>query len=258
MLDLIKNPQALGALSSSLVPILVLIASFLGSSHCVSMCGGIVMALPAGRLTQTAYHLGRLLGYLSLGALAGWAGQSILNLGLWLTRVSSLLMAAVMLHFAYQLWRGRSVHLPLPSFVERWLQTRLGEALVASRKAPWKGLLVGLLSMFLPCAWLYTFVLGALLTQSYVAGALFLFAFWLGTVPLLALGPALLQRWLKNRSLLQRQIVASLFIVAGMITVLGKWNTPLPIGEAHLDNPAQSVEHAGHGGHHHAGHGGHH
>ena len=255
MQDLINQAQYLGAASIYMIPVLVLLASLLGSTHCVSMCGGIVMALPSGKVTQTGYHLGRLVGYLLLGALAGLAGDYLLRLGPWMTRVSALVIAAVMLAFAYQIWKGESVHVRLPKFMAAWVQKRLGIALQASREQPWMGFVVGGFSMFLPCGWLYTFVMGAVLTRSMWVGALFLVSFWLGTVPLLAVGPAIFTAWLKKRSQLQRQIVASLFVMAGLMTAFGKWDKSLPITAGHIQDPTTAVKmHHGHGGHQHGGH----
>lgn len=75
MLALIEHPEHLGHLSSwYLIPLLVLIASLMGSMHCLGMCGAIVSVLKPTPAGVASYHLGRLLGYLSLGGLAGLAG----------------------------------------------------------------------------------------------------------------------------------------------------------------------------------------
>jgi len=248
-LDLFSQPQLLAQQVWYLVPGLVLVASLLGSTHCVAMCGGIVMALPAQKSAQLAYHLGRLSGYLLLGALAGSAGGFLLQQSGWLNRVATVMMALLLFALALQVWRGRSVHLSLPPGLNQLFQGSMGRALQASRKRPWLGsLAVGWLSMFLPCGWLYTFVLGALLTGSFWLGALYLIAFWVGTVPFLALGPALLSQWFKRSSERQRQWVASLFVLAGLLTLSGFWGRSLPIDASHLADPSQPLRHQ-HGAH---------
>lgn len=254
MQDLFRQPQAIAQLSWYLVPLLVLAASLLGSTHCVGMCGGIVMALPARKPVQIGYHLGRLVGYLMLGALAGLAGDFLLSQGALLSKASSVLMALLLFGVAYNIWRGRAVHFQLPAWMNRLLQRPMGKALKESREHPWMGVGVGLLSMFLPCGWLYTFVLGALLTRNFWLGAAYLVAFWAGTVPLLAVGPTLVSKWLASRPVRQRQIVASIFILAGLLTVYGKFGKPLPVDAQHLANPAMPVKmHHGHGGMNHEG-----
>lgn len=248
----LSQPALLAQQVWYVVPVLVLLASLLGSTHCVAMCGGIVMALPPQKSAQSAYHLGRLLGYLMLGGVAGFAGQFLLYQSHWLSRAATAFMALVLLALAWQVWRGQSLHLQLPGFVSAWIQKLTGRALQQSRQQPWLGsLAVGWLSMFLPCGWLYTFVLGALVTGSLWLGALYLTAFWAGSVPLLAVGPALLSRWLQQRTTRQRQVVASLFLLAGLFTLSGFWGRQLPIDARHLADPSQPLQH------HHHGHGGH-
>jgi len=47
--------------------------------------------------------------------------------------------------------------------------------------------IIGLLTTFLPCGWLYAFVITAAGTGSALYGALAMAAFWIGTVPALAI-----------------------------------------------------------------------
>jgi sulfite exporter TauE/SafE len=224
-----------------LIPVLVLIASLLGSVHCLGMCGGIAMALPPGRRVQAAYHSGRLLGYLSLGAIAGLAGNWLLASSGLLTSLSAIAMAAILIWSSVKVWRGEALHLKLPAFFQKLIEKPLGKALSASRSQTLMGFPVGLLTMFLPCGWLYTFVIAALLTRNVWLGGLFLFSFWLGTVPLLALGPGLVNSWLARRSPAQRHWVAALFLLAGLLTISYKSQLPLPVNAAHLQGITQDV-----------------
>lgn len=225
------SPLNIASMSWYLIPILVMIASLLGSSHCASMCGGIVMALPPGKASQSGYHVGRLLGYLSLGALAGLAGESLLTHSSWLTTLSAVLMGSILVWTAVKVWRGQSLHIQLPAFLNALIQKPLSAVLSGLRKnnqGPDQtsfltelsaGLSVGTLTVLLPCGWLYTFVIGAVSTRNLWLGALYLFSFWLGTVPLLALGPNLANAWLKRRSSHQRHWVAGLFLLAGLLSI---------------------------------------
>ncbi|PKL75341.1 MAG: hypothetical protein CVV27_15890 [Candidatus Melainabacteria bacterium HGW-Melainabacteria-1] len=243
MLDLIEHPATIAQLSWYLVPVMVLLASLLGSTHCVGMCGGITLALPPGRRVQAAYHGGRLLGYLALGALAGLAGGWLLASSGLLTKLSLGMMGAILVWTAVKIWRGQALHLKLPTWLSGWIQKPLGQALSRSRRdgSTLMGGTVGLLTMFLPCGWLYTFVIGALLTRSVWLGAAYLFCFWLGTVPLLALGPSLVNAWLQRRSPGQRRWVAALFLLAGLMTVGLKINKPLPVNASQLQGISTDV-----------------
>ena len=98
-------------LSWYLIPLLVMAASLLGSTHCLGMCGGIVMALPPKRSSHLAYHLGRLGGYLLLGALAGLAGNWLLASSPVLTVISALVMGSLLIAMAVRVWQGKPLHL---------------------------------------------------------------------------------------------------------------------------------------------------
>lgn len=242
------NIPRIASLSWYLVPLLVLSASLLGSTHCLGMCGGITLALPPDRRSHVSYHLGRLLGYLTLGAIAGLAGDWLLASSGILTSVAAVMMASLLIWSGIKVWRGQALHLNLPAWFNNWLQKPLGWSLKGSHQQAWLGLPVGLLTMFLPCGWLYTFVLGALLTRNVWLGATFLFCFWLGTVPLLALGPGLVQAWLKQRSPNQRRWVASLFVLAGLLTIGFKSQMAMPLTAANLHGGSQEVKSC-HGNH---------
>ncbi len=197
---------------SSLIPGAVLLASLLGSAHCAAMCG--VIMISAGRTPGAVarYHAGRLAGYLVLGALAGWVGKSVFNPAWfsWVAWIATGAMALVFVIMAIRMWGGKLPHLNLVSpAVSRFL----------FRLAQGRPLLVGLATAALPCGWLHGFVLGAAATRSPVSGALFLLAFWLGTLPALTSFSMLLRhpRFPKFRA--WPRTSAALLIVAAMLSL---------------------------------------
>ena len=88
--------------------------------------------------------------------------------------------------------RVAGVHLPeapLPRMIQRCIIAGQRAAFALSPLP--RALSTGLLTAFLPCGWLYLFALKAAGTGSPLQGALFMIAFWLGSVPALVLvGPA--------------------------------------------------------------------
>ncbi len=209
----------MSALSSDLIPIAVLGASLLGSGHCVGMCGGLVLAVGRGPTKVGAYHVGRLLGYLTLGVVAGWLGAATIGsekFG-WISWIASLLLAAAFIQMGVSLWRGRGNHLfALPqSWIRRLHQVSRGNAFG-----------VGLLSALLPCGWLHGFVLAAVATQNPLKGAALLFFFWLGTVPALSAAPWLMKQVLAPLGRRTPRMAAVLLIAAGFAS-LGVRAAPL-------------------------------
>ena len=177
-----------------------------GATHCAGMCAPFVLAQvaasPEGRggplLARLAgaalvpYHLGRMLGYGTLGALAGGLG-GVLHAVSGHGMAAVLLGAAAVLMLVQGVARLRWLPAPrLPAGLERLARGWLG--------APtgWRGVGLGLLLSTLPCGLLYAALVGAAAAGSAVAGALAMAAFVAGTVPALV-GVGLLGRLFGRR-----------------------------------------------------------
>lgn len=175
----------------------VLTASLLGSTHCAGMCGAFaaIAASPDERPVSRsalngAYNAGRLVTYLGFGAAAGALGAAF-DLGgslLGVQRIASLGAAAMMLGIgllALARHLGlRAGRLPLPSALLR--VAHAGHARAFELRPLPRAFAIGLLTTFLPCGWLYTFVLVSAGTADPLAGALMMSVFWLGTLPVMA------------------------------------------------------------------------
>lgn len=176
----------------------VLIASLVGSLHCVGMCGAFVAFAvgtgdqPGARgrsLLLAAYNGGRLVTYTALGAFAGSLGAA-LDLGgsyIGIQRAAAALAGAVMIVFGVvTLLRIKGVKLPKappPRTLVKIVSVGQGLAM-AMRPVP-RATTIGLLTTLLPCGWLYAYAAVAAGTASPVYGALTMAAFWLGTLPAL-------------------------------------------------------------------------
>ena len=213
-----------------------------GFTHCAGMCAPFVLAQAGAaasrggegmlaRLSGAAllpYHLGRMLGYAALGALAGgMAGLVTQMSGLrWL--LAALLLAAAALMAAQAsarlpahwrpAWRLGLPALPGPG-------VRLG-ALVAGLMAEprgWRGVGLGLALSALPCGLLYAALAGAAATGSALAGAIAMGAFVAGTVPAL-LGVALMGRlFLRGAGTGLRLAGAALFALNSVVLAGMAW-----------------------------------
>ncbi len=192
----------------------VIVASLLGSLHCVGMCGP--FALWASGVERTGfggallgrlscYHGGRLVTYLTAGALAGLTGSLIrvggASLGIQaaaarLVGVALLALGLIRLTaFLVPAWfqptaappsaaTGRSAAAkPAAGRVAGWL-ARLRPQ-VARLPGPLRAGAIGSLTTLLPCGWLYLFVLVAAGTGDAFSAMLVMGAFWIGTLPAL-------------------------------------------------------------------------
>jgi sulfite exporter TauE/SafE len=209
----------------------VALASLLGSPHCAGMCGGFV-CLYAGQTgtrrlgPHVAYHLGRVVTYLALGAVAGALGSGVERMGaaLGVARAAAIVAGTLMVvSGAWSLTRalaGTRAGERRFSFPARWIAPAL--AAVRDQTPVVRAGVVGLVTTLLPCGWLYAFVAVAAGAGSPAGGLVVMAAFWLGTLPVLAgLGVAAHG----VTSVLRRRlpvVTATLLIAIGTLTLAGK------------------------------------
>lgn len=202
------------------------LAGFFGSTHCLGMCGAIVVLFEQpgshGWIRRLCYNLGRMGFYVLLGLIAG-AGGAILTraagvgTGLMTLRLlAGLLVIAIGLNLLFD-WTatrfleeaGAGLWHRLSPFAARLLPvTTLPRALAA-----------GFIWGALPCGLVYSAVALAATAGTVVGGGLTMAAFWLGTLPALVLAGASaerLTRW-RSRRIFRRS--AGLIMIA--IGILG-------------------------------------
>lgn len=174
-----------------------LAASLFGSLHCAGMCGGLVVFTagfdrprrPSLLSTQSAYHVGRLVSYASLGVVAGALGAA-LNYGgefVGLQRTASIAAGLSIAFFGIiALLRVSGLRLPrapVPGPMVELAKSIHRRAFALAPVA--RGVAVGLATPLLPCGWLYAFAAIAAGSGGPLAGGLVMTAFWLGTLPAL-------------------------------------------------------------------------
>lgn len=208
----------------------------LGSVHCAGMCGGIVSAFsvapvrtfpvavvtlraaPGDALLRVlAYNGGRIASYAAAGALAGaLAGgaraltglAAIETAGYWLAN----LMLVVLGLYLMDAWRGLAQLEQLGQRV--WRRIEPVTALLLPLDSPAKLLAMGALWGWLPCGMVYSVLLTAMLSGSALSGAAVMFAFGLGTLPML-LSMGLLGAPLRTRIGRRPVRIASGLVVLG-------------------------------------------
>lgn len=216
------------------IPLGVFVASILGSTHCASMCGPIAITVNNSGGYMPLYHIGRLLSYLVLGAIAGLLGEAFLsgNFGI-ISTISVILISAFFIYTGYRLIRGKPLDL-IPPRVVSALLTKPAKWSFAQGKTI-RSLTIGIVNGFLPCGWVYIFVVGAVATKSPLYGAAILFIFWLGTVPMLSALPFVYKKTIGRGS---RKLV----VAAGIVLIL--------VGIANVAIHAIPGGHANHAAHH--------
>lgn len=179
--------------------VILLIGVTAGFSTCMAVVGGLVLAISA-RWSElhpelsgwkkfqphVFFNLGRILGFLLLGGLIGAAG-SVLNLSHGVVALLTILVGGTMILLGAKLVelfpRLNKLSLTLPS----WVSKKFG--LHGSGGEDKTAFISGILTFFLPCGFTQSMQLYAISTGNFVAGAMVMGLFALGTTPgLLGIG----------------------------------------------------------------------
>jgi len=185
------------------------ITGFLGSGHCLGMCGGIVTALSLSKSGQRGtplfhllYNSGRLLTYGLIGLLVGWLGSLMAytdtfeGITLWLLVASDIFIIVIGLGTAGAFKRFNIMQLEFSGPLQTMTAAVRRLQLIPKGFA---ALPLGLIFGFLPCGFLYAMAITAAQTASPIKASLVMIFFGLGTAPaLLIFGSA--AQWLSGRA----------------------------------------------------------
>jgi sulfite exporter TauE/SafE len=171
---------------------LIFVVGLLTSLHCIAMCGGIALSqgittaassAPRGLknrlLPNLTYNAGRVISYTVIGGIVGAVG-SLFSLTTVLKGAMPIVVGVFMLFLGIRMLGFFPALSRLKVRFPGLGGTRLRAA--AGARGPF---VVGLLNGLMPCGPLQTMQVYALGTGSFFAGALSMFLFSLGTVPLL-------------------------------------------------------------------------
>lgn len=230
---------------------MLFVVGLLTSIHCIAMCGGINISQCITQISTDGtnniykssllYNGGRVISYTIIGAVVGALGSVISFSGASkgiVSIIAGLFMILMGINLLGLFPNLRKFNVQIPSGVRRVL---MGEK---NERGPF---VVGLLNGFMPCGPLQTMQIYALGTGSAVTGALSMFAFSLGTVPLM-FGLGTMGSFLgKHASKNMMKISAVLVIFLGMIMFQrGASLSGLPIlgGSSQIQN-SQTVQTTG-------------
>ena len=164
-----------------------------GSMHCIGMCGALSCALCKGSevsrnklvLNALLYQLGRVLTYMILGVLFGLVSQLLLIAEL--QKYISILIGVVLV-LSVLTSINLEYHLNNVPMMQGYLLSiryKLASIYNATYQRP--KLILGMINGLLPCGMVYLALAGALTTGGMMDSVLFMAAFGLGTIPLMAL-----------------------------------------------------------------------
>ncbi len=173
-----------------MIPLIVsaFLLGFLGSFHCIGMCGPIALSLPIHSLSKTKkivaialYNIGRGITYSAIGAIMGLIGQQISIFG-YQQKFSIIVGSIILLTIIF----AKVFDSPRFAIHKKFsvIKNVLGKLL---KSTPHVGtfLFIGMANGLLPCGLVYVALSSALVIGSVSSSALFMFVFSLGTMPLM-------------------------------------------------------------------------
>lgn len=161
---------------------------FLGSFHCIGMCGPIALALPLPKfsnikfiLGRVIYNLGRVISYAIMGFVFGWLGQKI---SLWgFQQVLSIVLGATIVLFIFLPGKTKDKLLSISPVQKIISPLKISIGKLFQQKSIPSFLLIGILNGFLPCGFVYMGLAGAIAVANPVTGLLVMTFFGFGTFP---------------------------------------------------------------------------
>ena len=161
---------------------------FLGSFHCIGMCGPIALALPLPKssnivfiLGRIIYNFGRIISYAIMGFVFGWLGQKI---SLWgFQQVLSIILGAAIVFFIFLPGKTKDKLLSISPVQKIISPIKISIGKLFQQKSLPSFLVIGILNGFLPCGFVYMGLAGAIAVANPVTGLLVMTFFGLGTFP---------------------------------------------------------------------------
>jgi uncharacterized protein len=203
---------------------------FLGSLHCIGMCGPIVLAIPAAPehdiLKKILYNLGRIITYSLMGLGAGFIGNRFFLAG-FQQDISIIFGAVIILYVLIPFsWKAKVSSSKAVSFFYNPVKKNMVR-LFSRRDMP-SYLLIGILNGFLPCGFVYVALAAAAVTGTALSGALGMALFGLGTVPALftfSLAGKFLTAEMRSGI---KKYVPALAVILGILFILRGLNLGIP------------------------------
>ncbi len=206
---------------------------FLGSFHCIGMCGPIALALPLNRESRfTAlfsgllYNAGRILTYGIFGFIFGLLGKGFILSGYQQILSVALGVSILLLMFLPKLLKTQ---LQVLGFVYKFVaKLKAGLRVLFTQKSYSAMFSIGVLNGLLPCGLVYLGIAGAIATGDGLKGSLFMMMFGLGTLPAMlfvSLASQLISIDVRNK---MRKTVPVFVTMMALVLILRGMNLGIP------------------------------
>ncbi len=223
---------------------------FLGSLHCVGMCGPIALALPIGKMSVTGkllsiltYNVGRIFTYSLIGLGLGILGIGVSFFGF--QQYFSIGMGVLILVAALTPYSFEKLFEQNNFLASKLNKLKISMQHFISKRNTLAFLSMGILNGLLPCGLVYFAAAGAITSYGISESAIYMLIFGLGTVPamlFIAFSPSLVkEKWrvgIRRALPYFAALIGILFILRGLNLDIKYLSPALP---QNSDNAAQCV-----------------
>jgi hypothetical protein len=226
------------------------IVGFVGSLHCVGMCGPIALALPVfGEsklqifIGRVLYNMGRIITYALLGALFGLFGSRLILFGLQ-QNVSIAIGIIILLYVLIpRKIKTRVSEFAFYKAIVNFL--RINFSRLISKKNNRSMFTIGLLNGLLPCGFVYVGIAGAVSTNGWMEGSLYMALFGAGTAPIM-LATSMLGRIINfNLRSKINKLIPTFAVVLALLFILRGLNLGIPYLSPKFEYPAADTQSQG-------------
>ena len=220
---------------------------FLGSFHCIGMCGPIALAIPVKNksfwslvFASSIYNMGRVVTYSILGFFFGLIGKGFAIAG-W-QNILSVSLGCLLLGFVfYPQLKFKRLNAALDFLFLDKIKNILRK--LFAQPAYFTLFSIGLLNGLLPCGLVYLGIAGSMSTSDPFQGSMFMAAFGLGTLPaMLAVSFARNFIGIRFREKIRQSIPVMVGLMAVLLILRGM-NLGIPYVSPSLENHSGILHH---------------
>ena len=204
-----------------------LVIGFLGSFHCIAMCGPLAMAMPLQENKNWSilfYNTGRVFSYTLLGLFFGMIGM-----GFTFYKVQqffSLFAGVLLIMYAFNLLTAN----PFKSFYESYMKVLRNRFEKLNKQLGSIGFAFGfgVVNGFLPCGLVYLALVTAVSFGDISQSVLIMLGFGVGTIPLMFIFLMLRQRFSHQFSKYFFKLQTYFIVLFGILLILRGLNLGIP------------------------------
>jgi sulfite exporter TauE/SafE len=221
---------------------------FLGSFHCIGMCGPIALSIPVNRSSafsvvsgSLVYNSGRMITYSIMGLFFGLLGQGLVFAG-WQNALSIGLGIGILIILFLPKLSGIVNRAGFMVRALEKLKTNIRKLFGIHSTSSL--LIIGILNGFLPCGLVYLGIAGAIATGNAFNGALFMAVFGFGTFPTMV-GITFLKNYISVRFRSSvRKLVPVFAGVMAVLLILRGMDLGIPYLSPKIEKTGESVHQA--------------